>query len=169
MQAGAPMIIFYALSTLSTSILQGMGKFREPLIHCAVALVGHIVVLFVLLREFNQNIYGVIYANIFFALIVCVLNAIAISRSLRYRQEIYRTFLIPLASSAIMAFVVYGVYNLFALFAGNAVSVLISVLFGIVFYGFVMVAFRGITKQELLRIPGGRLIIRLYTRIGLMR
>ena len=51
------------------TILQGIGRLRDPLLHCTIALVLHIIALFVLLREFNLNIYAVIAANIFFALI----------------------------------------------------------------------------------------------------
>ena len=50
MQAGALVIIFYSLSTLTNAILQGLGKLREPLIHCAIALVIHVIVLYAMLR-----------------------------------------------------------------------------------------------------------------------
>ena len=169
MQAGAVMIILYALSTLTTSILQGMGKLQAPLINNAIALVAHLIVLFVLLREFSLNIYAVIYANTFFALVVCVLNAVVIKRSLGYRQEVYKTFFIPIVASAIMAFAVFGIYSLFNLFAGVTVSTVIAVITGALLYGFVMIVFKGITPDEIAMLPKGKTLLRLLRRIGLIR
>ncbi|MDD3796583.1 MAG: polysaccharide biosynthesis protein [Lachnospiraceae bacterium] len=169
MQAGALMIILYALSTLTTAILQGLGRLREPLIHCAVALALHIVCLFILLRYFNLNIYGVIYANIFFAFIVCILNALSIKRHLSYRQEMYHTFIAPGLVSIIMAFAVYGVYSLFHLFAGNTLSTILAILAGVVVYGVGLVAFHGITIEEIGRLPKGHAMIKIFRKLGLIR
>ena len=169
MQAGALMIILYALSTLTTAILQGMGKFREPLIHCCIAMAAHIIMAYVLLRSFKLYIYAVIYANIFFALLICILNARTISKALRYRQEVYKTFFVPTAASAIMAFAVYGVYHLLHLFMGVSLPVLISIVFGAAIYAVGIVAFKGITASELLEVPKGRYILRIFRKLGLMR
>ncbi len=169
MQAGAPMIILYALSTLTTSILQGMGKLRQPLIHCAAALVIHIIALYIMLRNFNLNIYAVIYANTIFALIVCILNAITIKRSLRYRQEIYKTFFIPVIASVIMAFAAFGMYTAVHRVLGVSVSVIIGILTGMIVYLIAMIAFRGITAKEIVMMPKGKSILRIFRKIGLIR
>ena len=169
MQAGALMIIVYALSTLTTAILQGLGKLRDPLIHCGIALVLHTVCLVVLMRNFNLNIYGVIYANIFFAVIVCVLNALSIKRYLSYRQEILRTFVVPTLVSIIMAFGAYGVYSLFHMFMGNTISTIIAIAVAVVLYGVGLVAFHGITIEELASMPKGNMIIKMFRKLGLLR
>ena len=169
MQAGALMIILYALSTLTTAILQGMGNLKEPLIHNAIALVLHIILVIVLLHNFNQNIYAVIYSNIFFAFVVCLLNALTIRRELRYRQEWYRTFIVPVVASAIMAFAAYGIYCLFHLVFGVTISTVIAILAGVVVYAVGLGAFRGITAVEVLSLPKGRLLLRFYRKLGLLR
>lgn len=169
MQAGAPMIILYALSTLTTSILQGLGKLRTPLINCAIALVLHLACLFVFMRNFNMNIYGVIHANTFFALVVCILNALAIKRFLAYRQEYLRTFLIPLLVSFIMAFGAYGVHALLKGLLGNTVATFMAVLAGAVIYGIGLVSFHGITLEEFAAMPKGKSIIKLFRKLGLLR
>lgn len=169
MQAGALMIILYALSTLTTSILQGLGRLRDPLIHCSIALALHIVFLYILLKKFNLNIYAVIYANIIFALIVCILNALSIKRCMNYRQEVFRTFVIPSLASVIMAFGAYAVYHLFHLFAGNTISTVFAILAGVVIYAVGLVSFHGITVEELSSLPKGHMIIRIFRKMGLLR
>jgi stage V sporulation protein B len=169
MMAGALMIIFYGLSTLTTGILQGLGELRQPLINCSIALVLHFILLYFLLTSGRQNIYGVIYANIFFALVVCILNGLAISRCINYRQEIWKTFAVPAIASIIMAGAAALVYQGVNAIAGNTAGTIVAILIGVVIYCVALVTFRGITMEELAKMPKGHLIIKLVRKLGLMR
>lgn len=169
MQAGALLIILYAFSTLTTGILQGLGKLQTPLINNAAALVIHFILLYVMLTAGNLNIYAVVWSNICFALIVSVLNAIAIARFLHYRQEWKRTFLIPMIVSIIMGAAAYLIYQLFHLVFGNTISVLFAILAGVATYGIGLISFKGITVEEIAALPKGHLIVRLLRKTGLVR
>ncbi len=169
MQMGALMIIFYALSTISTGILQGLGKMRQPLIHNCIALVVHLISLYLLLTVFNLNIYGVVIANIIFAAIISVMNSLSISRYLGYRQEFFRTFFIPAVASLIMAAAAYLVYYVFHLVFGNTFATFVAILAGVVVYAIGLVAFKGVTQEEIASLPRGTTIIRILRRIGLLR
>lgn len=169
MQAGALMIIFYGLSTLTTGILQGIGRLKTPLVNCSIALVLHFILLYVLLTAGNLNIYAVVYANIFFALAVSVLNALSIRRYMSYRQEWYKTFIVPGISSIIMAAAVYIVYSLFHAFAGNTVSTVFAIIAGVAVYCVGLVTFHGITIEELAQFPKGHVLIRFLRKLGIAR
>ena len=169
MQAGALLIILYAFSTLTTGILQGLGKLQTPLINNAAALVIHFILLYVMLTAGNLNIYAVVWSNICFALIVSVLNAIAIARFLHYRQEWKRTFLIPMIVSIIMGAAAYLIYQLFHLVFGNTISVLFAILAGVATYGIGLISFKGMTVEEIAALPKGHLIVRLLRKTGLVR
>ncbi len=168
MQAGAAVIILYALSTLTTAILQGLGKLRDPLIHCSIALVIHVIALFVMLRYLNLNIYSVLYSNILFALIVCILNALSIRRYIYYQQEFKKTFIIPLIASIIMAFGSYAIWYVLHFLFGNSISTVLAIVAGMIIYIISLVAFRGLTKDELLRLPKGGWFVRIFTKMGLL-
>ena len=168
MQTGSLLIVLLGLSTLTTGILQGLGRMKEPMIHSAIALVLHLILLAVLMTVFKLNIYGVLYSNIFFGLIMCILNAISIKKYLRYRQELVRTFIIPLVSSGIMGLAAYGVYNLCHLAVGNAISCLAAILVAIVVYGVVLIKLRGITERELYAIPKGAILVGVLKKCRLL-
>ena len=85
---------------------------RVPIRNSAIALILHVIILAVMLFGLKLGIYSVVYANMLFALFVCLLNGRAIARYLRYRQEIRRTFLIPSIASLFMGVVAYGTYQL---------------------------------------------------------
>ena len=165
----AVVIILYALSTLTTAILQGLGRLREPLIHNAAALVIHIIALVVMLRYLNLNIYAVLYSNAIFALVVCVLNALAIRRFIYYQQEIRKTYLVPLIASIIMAFGSYALWYVFNLVLGNSIATIVAILCGIVIYLIALVAFRGLTEPEMRRLPKGEILVRAFKKTGLLR
>ncbi len=169
MRSGAIMIVFYALSTLSTSILQGLGKLKIPLVNSGIALVVHLICLVVLMRNFNLNIFGVVHANTIFALIICILNGLAIKRCLSYRQEFFRTFLVPTVVSIIMAFGAYGLHALFDGIFGNTVATVLAILGGIVIYAIALVSFHGITAEELAALPKGKMLVRFFRKLGLLR
>lgn len=168
MQTGSLLIVLLGLSTLTTGILQGLGRMKEPMIHSAIALVLHLILLAILMTVFKLNIYGVLYSNIFFGLIMCILNAISIKKYLRYRQELVRTFIIPLVSSGIMGLAAYGVYNLCHLAVGNAISCLAAILVAIVVYGVVLIKLRGITERELYAIPKSAILVGVLKKCRLL-
>ncbi|MDO4632984.1 MAG: polysaccharide biosynthesis protein [Eubacteriales bacterium] len=173
MQSGALMIVFFAVSTLYTAVLQGLGRMKDPLINSCIALAVHVILLLVLLKQFRLNIYAVVYANTAFALIVCILNFRAIRRRLRYRQEIRRTFLIPLISAALMGLAVFLVYQgidrllLLALsdYIANFFATVVSILVGILVYTFFLVRLRGIRSKEIQSLPKGALLVRILTKM----
>ena len=116
-----------------------------------------------------MNIYGVLISNIYFALAVCALNAFTISRTVGYRQEVYKTFFIPIVASVIMAFVAFGVYSLMHLFLGNTICVFFAIIIAALVYGFTLIVFKGITADEIASLPKGKTILRLIRRTGLLK
>ncbi len=168
MQVGALLIVLLALSTLTTGILQGLGKMKEPLIHTGIALALHLILLVVLLGVFKLNIYSVLYANIFFAFMICILNAFSIKKFLHYRQELVKTFIIPLVSAGIMGLASYGVYSLCHLAVGNAVSCILAILIGMIVYGILLIKLRGVTERELYGIPKGAVLVEVLKKCRLL-
>ncbi|MDO5422834.1 MAG: polysaccharide biosynthesis protein [Eubacteriales bacterium] len=168
MQQGALLIVLLALSTLTTGILQGLGEMKKPLYNTTFALIIHMISLYIFLRFLKLNIYGVVYANTIFALILCILNAVAIRQCISYHQEIMRTFLIPLAASGVMGVAAYGVYRLFDLFAGNAISCILGILAGVVVYAVVLIKLKGMSESEIAGLPKGALIVSILKKCRIL-
>lgn len=153
MQSGALLTVLLALSTLTTGILQGLGEMQAPLVHAATAVAIHLGFLVLFVVKFKWNIYGVVYANIIFGLIICLLNARSIRKKLHYRQEIKKTFLVPVIAAGVMGIAAYLVHRVFNLFAGNTISTILAVCVGAVVYGICLVKLGGILEREIRRPP----------------
>lgn len=168
MQSGALLTVLLALSTLTTGILQGLGEMQAPLVHAATAVAIHLGFLVLFVVKFKWNIYGVVYANIIFGLIICLLNARSIRKKLHYRQEIKKTFLVPVIAAGVMGIAAYLVHRVFNLFAGNTISTILAVCVGAVVYGICLVKLGGILEREIRRLPKGDLLANLLIRLNIL-
>lgn len=169
MQIGAPAVVFFSLSTVTNSVLQGIDLMRKSVTHSAISLAIHIVLVYVMLQYLNWGVYGLVIGNVMFALVVCVLNWIAIGRYLNYQQEVKTTFLLPLAAAAVMGVVtVMAYYGIHAIVASNKLALLVSVPLAVVVYGILIVVLKAVTEEELLDMPFGGRLVRVGKRLHLM-
>lgn len=166
---GSLAIIFFAFSTITSGILQGMNYMSLPVIHNLISLVVHIVLMVVLLNFTELGIYVLVIGNVTFPILVCVLNWIAIKKRLGYRQEIRGTFFVPLIASIIMGAATYGIYKLiYAVIHSNLLCTLISVLAAVVIYGGLILVLRCFKEEEIYDLPLGRTIARVAKKLHLL-
>ena len=166
---GSSAVVVYSLSTVTNAVLQGINRMKTPIRNAGISLVLHTVILFVMLRYLHMGIYGVLYANILFALFICILNARSIARFKRYRQEVKKTFLIPMVASAVMGAAAFGVYRAAYNIFGNLISTGISVLVAVAVYFVLLILLKGVDAQELRSMPGGTRLSGLARKLHLMR
>lgn len=162
---GSCAVVFFSLSTVTNAVLQGIDQMRKSVTHSAVSLAVHVVLVYVMLHKLNWGVYGLVIGNITFALAVCILNWIAIGRTLGYRQEVKTTFLLPLLSAGIMGAAARIVYQGIMWATGsNTVSLLAAAGLGAVFYGWLLTAVGAVNERELRSMPMGRLLLRFVRK-----
>lgn len=163
-------IIFYALSTLSNSILQGIGRVNTPIVNAAIALLLQTAVLVLILCFTDLGIYGVVIATIVYSGLMCVLNQMSMHKALGYRQEIMNTFIIPLIASAFMGAIARVLYEILLLLTGSIiVSAVPSIAVAVAVYFSLVILFKGVTEEELRSMPKGHLLVRVAKKCRLMR
>lgn len=166
---GSLALIFSALSTVTSGVLQGINRMNIPMFHSAISLGIHLIIVTVLLTVTNLGVYSLIIGNITFPLVVCILNGRSVRKYLRYKQEVKKTFMIPLLSSFIMAICVFSIYQITKLLLhSNLISVLLSVLIGIIVYFASILLFRGVEKEELQAMPMGRTLAAAAEKVHLL-
>lgn len=170
MRWGSCSVIFYSLSTLTNGILQGIDRMRLPAIHAAISLGLHLVLLYLLLAVFKLEGMAIVHSYTFFGIIMCLLNAASLRKHLKYRQEIKRTFVIPLLSAGIMGVVSRVLYQaLFGLLGGGTAAMLISlviaVIVAVLVYFAALLGMRGLREKEILAFPKGYLIVKAAKKL----
>ncbi len=160
--AGSSAVIFYALSTITTSILQGSSHMRVPVIHSAVSLVIHIVTVIVLLMYTDLGVYALLIGNVTFPMVVCILNMRSISRIIHHRWTWNHTFVRPFLASLVMGAAAYFIYIVLEHVTGSMpLSLLASILCAVAVYGWMILKLHCFTKEELLQFPMGSRIVRI--------
>lgn len=161
---GSIAIVFFALSTVTTGILQAINKMSLPVIHSAVSLAIHVVLVFMLLKFTNLGIYSLIIGNVTFPLVVCILNWKSVGKYLEYKQEVKTTFVLPAVSALIMGVVSAGTYyglsailsNWLGSYVCNLICTLCAVVVAVVVYFVALLILKTVTEEELKTMPMGR-------------
>lgn len=163
-------VVFYALSTLSNSILQGIGRVNTPIINAAIALLLQTAVMVPLLIFTDLGIYAVVIATIVYSGLMCILNQLSMHKALGYRQEIVSTFVIPLLASVFMGAAAWVVYESLLMLTGSiVVSVIPAILVAVAVYFVLLILFKGVTEEELRAMPKGYLLVKAAKKCRLMR
>ncbi len=166
---GTPYVFFYSLSTVTVGALQGIDKMRVPVINAAISLAVHVVFIIILLQFCDMNIYAILYSNVLFGFMMCVLNQIALRKAIDYQQEIKQTFLIPGVSAAVMGIVTFVVYRgIFLALHSNLAGIVLSILASIAVYALLMVRLKGITEEEIYQFPKGASLVRLFKKLHIL-
>lgn len=162
-------VVFYALSTLNSSILQGLGKVNTPIINAGIALTVQTVLVFCLLRYSRLGLYSLAVANTVYSGMMCILNQWAVRRAVGYRQELLKSFGIPLLASVFMGGTAWAVYQgLYMLTDSMRIAVIPAVLAAVPVYFVMMLILRGLDEEELQGFPKGYLLVRLAKKCHLM-
>lgn len=158
LKIGSIAVVFYSMSTLSNGVLQGIDKLNIPVRNAAIALVLHVGILYFMLDVFNMGLYGVVISCVLFALIMCILNWLAIRKYLNYQQEIVRTFVIPTVSSIFMGLVAWLSNFLISKALSSFVSLAISIAISVCVYFVLLIKLKGVKEKEIRSFPGGNLM-----------
>jgi stage V sporulation protein B len=164
---GSISVVVYTMSTLTNGVLQGINRMKVPVRNALISLVIHIIFLYIAL-EAGMGINAVVWGDILFAVVVCILNAMEINRTLRYKQETVKTFIIPTIAAVIMGIVIEILSKILSNFAGNIVTVFIGMIVGVIVYFVALILLKGIDENDLRNMPGGRTMLGFAKRLRLL-
>lgn len=163
-------VVFYALSTLNSNILQGLGKLNTPIINAGIALVLQTGVSVGLLFFTDLDLYSLAIANTLYSGVMCLLNQWAVRRAVGYRQEITGTFVIPAFASLFMGAIAWAVYEgVYLLTDSMRISVIPAILLAAMVYFVMLILMRGLSEQELRGFPKGYLLVKAAQKLHLMK
>ena len=169
MRVGCIAVIFFGLSTMTNGILQGIDKMKVPVKHAFISLIIHIPLILFMLFVLKVGIFGLVYGNITFAFVICALNWVSIKKYLNYKQEVIKTFVLPLISALIMGVATFFLYDLvYSLLASNVISVVVSMIVSVVVYFLCIVLLKAVNEEELLEMPKGHLLLRICKKLHMM-
>ena len=176
-------VVFYGLSTLTNAVLQGTGKVNKPVMHALLALIVQTLVLVPLLLYTQLDLYALCIATVLYSFIMCMLNGTAIQKHLKYKQEMFRTFLLPFVASFWMGLLTAGTYYGAKALTGliiknakielaevwiNVICLIPSLIVAVLVYFILVIKTGALNKRELKSMPKGHLLLRLAEKMHLV-
>jgi stage V sporulation protein B len=93
----------------------------------------------------------------------------SIRKFTRARQDITKTYLLPLIASMIMGICVYIAYKLMHLITNhNPISTIFAILVGVFTYFVAIIKVNGVTERELYKFPKGAKLVALAKKMNLL-
>lgn len=170
LQIGSISVVFFALSTISIGVLQGIDRLKVPVISSLKSLVIKMIFNGILLYAFDTNLYGAVITNIIFAFSSAYFNMSAIKKYTHIQFDIKKTYVIPAISALIMGGLCHIAYTAVLFVSGsNTLATLTAILIGASTYLVALIKLKGVNKTELQAMPKGDKLVTLLTKVRLMQ
>ena len=166
LQYGSSACVFYSLSTITTSILQGNNRMKTPVLNSLIAFIIHVIIIYPLLKFTDLSIYALLIGDITFPLTISLFNLIALKKKAGFSAKAKCTFILPLFASLIMGVVAWGVNGLLLYIGANSIIALgVSLVMAVALYGVLVLLLQIFTDDELPELPMGTKILKLSKKI----
>ncbi|MGE4213564.1 MAG: polysaccharide biosynthesis C-terminal domain-containing protein [Anaerotignaceae bacterium] len=166
---GSVSIVFLALSQIVTGTLQGIGKVKTPAVNAACGAVVKIILNYVLIVIPSINVKGAVISTIVCYMLASTLNLRALIKATRFTPDLNGALVKPTLAALFMGLACYFSYKgFFALNVGNTIATLFAIIVSIGVYGFVMLIIKGITRDDLGVVPGGKKLVVICEKLRLL-
>lgn len=169
LKVGAISIAFLSFCQIVTGVLQGIGKIQVPVIGALLGAVVKIALNWILIRIPSINVVGAVISTDVCYLVASIFNVIMLMRYTKTRVNFSGVLIKPTIGSIIMGIGCVIGYKVISLVFGNTISTLLTIIVAVIIYLLVMIFIRGITEEDLLSIPKGRMLVRVFKRVGLLK
>lgn len=165
MTIGSVGCVVYSLSIITTSILQGNGKMKEPVINALISFVFHTALIYLLLKFTSLGIYARLIADIAFPVVISILNCACLKERTGYKLKIKKTFFKPVLISLFMGVVTYSLYFIVnSITKSILISLVVSLPFAVLVYGVLLLTSEYFNDEELSDLPMGRTLTRIKNK-----
>lgn len=171
-------VIFYSTSTITNALLQAIGKMNMPLLSAGFALVIQTAVLCVLLMTTRIGIYALVIVSILYSVLIFIMNERFLKKYLNIEQNWKRSFWQPLFCSVVMGFaawIVYGFLQKVLSLTGigeyfvNFCATVPALLLAVILYTYLLIRCGAMSRTDVLHLPKGEKIYRLFVRMHWMK
>ena len=166
---GSAVVVLYAWSSISNSILHGLNHISSPAKNACIALVVHLIAFVIMMTVFKMNVYALAAGNIVFAACMCWLNQRKVHKVCGFRMNIMDTFIKPFIASAVMGIVTYAVHlALDLLIGGRWIPTIIAIFAAMLVYVVVVLKIGTLSDEDIEALPMGARLLRLCRKLHLM-
>lgn len=169
LQIYAVSFVFLAILSISTAILQGIGKQTIPVRNLFLGMLIKIAVTWLLTGVEVINVRGAAIGTVCAYMFAAVMDVLAVRKYTKSKLDIKAVFIKPLAASLIMGVIVAAVYYVLYIAAGSyLIPTFIAIVTGVAVYAVIALKAEMITAEEMVTLPKGEKLLGLCRKLRIM-
>ncbi|MFA9380899.1 MAG: polysaccharide biosynthesis C-terminal domain-containing protein [Acetanaerobacterium sp.] len=161
-------VIFVAIASPINAILQAVGRADLPVKYMLIGGALKLATNYVLVAIPSVNIMGAPVGTFLCYLFIAVASIISVCKKTHTALDLVSVFLKPLIAGAICAGAAYASYGLLTRVWDTRICTILSIAVAGVVYLFTLFLVRGISKDDLLMLPGGEKIAKVLESHGII-
>lgn len=168
LQAGSALVVLFPLTWLFMGILQRLRKMKTVLIGGLGAFAVHLAVLLILIFAANMGIMAVMCGLLSFYLTAAAIGFLGVRKYMKYSQEWIRTFGVTAAAAGVAGLIGTLLEKALLSLAGYVVTLAVCLLIYVIAYHVLLLLLRGVNRDDVEAMPGGRLIVAAAEKLHLL-
>lgn len=161
-------IVFLAITQTLTSILQGIGKQKIPVYNLFLGIIVKVVITWCFVPIIGVN--GAALGTVAAYLLAMILNIVAVKKLVRAKWRGKEVLVKPFICTSIMGvFSIIIFHGLSVLLGTNGIVTMITILFDIILYIFLLFITNTVKRNEILNLPGGIAIDKIIRNINFFK
>ncbi len=161
----SPLIFMICIALFGSWLISHMGKSMLLVINLSIGFGVYIAGILIFLLAFKLGLYGVVIADMLAIAVYDVISFAMIFKMLKYRQEVFATFLMPFGCSAAAGLVVFLINRFLVNLIGDALTLLICCILFFVIYMILLILLRRLKTYELRYVPLGNVFRGVSSRL----
>lgn len=134
LRVNAPNVVYLCMLTISTSVLQGLGKSQIPAINLSICALIRTLFLFLLLKNDSTNIYGIAIADGILYSTAFLLNMVAIKKVVNVGFGFFKTIVLPSVALLAMGIAIGFFDKVISTFVQQKISTILAFSLGAITY-----------------------------------
>ena len=180
LMALAVSVFFYSISTVTNAVLQSTEHMNLPLVSAVIALVMQTVLLQILLRKTDLDVYALVISSVAYSVMIFLANEFFLRRYLGSSANLGHDYVVPVVSSVLMgcaSFLAYKLINWILISAAgmgktlkgeyfaNLIAIIPAIAGAVVIYAFLLIRLKAVTREDLLGMPRGAKLVKMAERL----
>lgn len=167
LQISSITIIFVVITQNLNGALQGLGKVIVPMFATGIGLIAKIILNLLLIPIPEIGVNGAAIASIVNNFIVCIIEFIVLNRLVQIKFSFSKYIFKPIIVTGIMGISSYYLYLLLINYLNFKFAIIISLILAVVIYAIFIIIFKIFDDDELLSLPGGKIIYKIFKTVGI--
>ena len=155
------MVLFLSASVFISWLLNHMGKSILIVVNLSIAWASHVALVILFVIVLKKDLLGIIWALLISFCVYDILSFVMLFKMLKYRHNLVRNLGFPALSAALSGLMLLLIEKLLVDRIGEVLTVLIGAVIYFVLYMVILILLKGVSAEELEKIPLGRLFMGL--------